>query len=181
MIDPLFLKVIAFGFATLFIGAAWHKFSDLRRFELILRDYRLLPAIVSRPLALMIPASELTLGLGWVSGLFGHVIALASAGLLSTYALAIGINLGRGRIYIDCGCGFGPQSEEEQALSWSLVARNSLLICLTLLPLIPVAHRDLGIADSVVVLASLLTAILLYAGSGQLIKNQAAIMTWRRT
>ncbi len=179
MIDPLILKVIAFGFAVLFIGAAWHKLSSLDRFEAVLRDYRLLPAFAIRPLSLLIPAIELTLGLSWISGLLPRITALASASLLATYALAMGINLLRGRIYIDCGCGFGASTESEQALSWSLVARNILLIGLAVLPLVAVAERDLGMTDYVVVVAGLLTAILLYAGSGQLIKNRAAIKTWR--
>ncbi len=179
MVDPLLLKVIAFGFAVLFIGAAWHKLSGLDRFEAMLRDYRLLPALVSRPLAMLIPGIELTLGLSWISGLLPRITALVSASLLATYALAMGINLLRGRIYIDCGCGFGASTESEQALSWSLVARNILLIGLAVLPLVAVAERDLGMTDYVVVVAGLLTAILLYAGSGQLIKNRAAIKTWR--
>ena len=179
MIDPLLPKAIAFGFAVLFIGSAWHKLSGLGRFEAVLRDYRLLPTYMSRPLTLLIPAIELTLGLGWISGLLPRIAALASAGLLATYALAMGINLLRGRIYIDCGCGFGVASEMEQALSSSLVARNVLLIGLAVLSLVPVAERDLGMTDYVAILAGLLTAILLYAGSGQLIKNRAAIKTWR--
>ena len=179
MIDPLLQKLIAFGFAVLFIGAAWHKLSGLDRFAAVLHDYRLLPALVSRPLASLIPAFELVLGLSWMSGLLPGVTALASAGLLGTYAFAMGINLVRGRIYIDCGCGFGVSNNKEQALSWSLVARNILLIGLVALSLMPVAERDLGTTDYVVVIAGLLTAILLYSGSGQLIRNRAAIKTWR--
>ena len=179
MIDPLLSKAIALGFAVLFIGAAWHKLSALGRFEAVLRDYRLLPALVGRALTLLIPAIELALGLSWISGLLPRITALASAVLLAAYALAMGINLVRGRIYIDCGCGFGVSTEKEQSLSSSLVARNILLIGLAVLSLVPVAERDLGMTDYVVVIAGLLTAILLYAGSGQLIKNRAAIKTWR--
>ena len=181
MIDPLLSRVIAFGFAVLFIGAAWHKQSELDRFEAILRDYSLLPALTSRPLTLLIPAVELTLGLGWISGLLPRITALASAGLLATYALAMGINLVRGRIYIDCGCGFGAASGREQPLSSALVARNILLTGLVGLTFVPVAERQLGGMDYLVVIVGLLTAILLYAGSGQLIKNRAAINTWRKT
>lgn len=178
MLDPLLSRAIALGFAVLFIGAAWHKLSSLDRFEAVLRDYRLLPALASRPLAVLIPATELMLGVGWISGLLPRITALATAGLVTAYAVAMGINLVRGRIYIDCGCGFGTSTDTEQALSASLVARNILLIGLAVLSLVPVAERDLGITDYGVVLASLLTAILLYAGWGQLIRNRAAIMTW---
>ncbi len=179
MIDPLLSKAIAFGFAVLFIGAAWHKLSAPGRFEAVLCEYRLLPALVSRHLTFLIPAIELALGLGWIFGLLPRITALASAGLLAMYALAMGINLVRGRIYIDCGCGFGVSTEKEQALSSSLVARNILLIGLAVLSIVPVGERDLGITDYVVVIAAVLTAILLFSGSGQLIRNRAAINTWR--
>jgi len=179
VIDPLLPTAIAFGFAVLFVAAAWHKLSARGRFEAILRDYRLLPEFLVRPVALLMPVVELTLALGWMSDLSTRVTALASAALLATYAFAMAINLMRGRVYIDCGCGFGASAGEEPALSSSMVARNIILIGLALLPLVPATGRDLGITDFVVVLASVLTAILLYAGSGQLIKNRAAIMTWR--
>lgn len=178
MIDPLLPTVIAFGFAVLFVAAASHKLSVRGRFEAILRDYRLLPDFLVRPIALLMPAIELTLGLGWISGLSARATALASAVLLTTYALAMTINLVRGRIYIECGCGFGTSTGEEQALSSSLVARNILLIGLALLPLAPTTGRNLGTTDFLVVVGSVLTAILLYAGSGQLIRNRAAIITW---
>jgi hypothetical protein len=179
MIDPLLPTALAFGFTVLFVGAAWHKLSARGRFEAILRDYQLLPEILVRPLAVLKPAMELTLGLGWISGLSPRLTVFASAALLATYALAMTINIMRGRNYIDCGCGFGASIGREQALSSSLVARNVLLIGLALLPLVPTTGRDLGIADFVVVLAGVLTAILLYAGSGQLIQNRAAIISWR--
>lgn len=179
MIDPLLTKAIALGFAVLFIGAAWHKLSGVDRFEAILSEYRLLPTFMNRTLAMLIPVIELLLGVGWISGLQPRTTAMVSAALLATYALAIGINLVRGRIFIDCGCGFGAAADTEQPLSSGLVARNLLLIGLAGITLIPVSPRELGAVDYVVVLATLLTAILLYAGSGQLIKNRAAIKTWR--
>ncbi len=179
MIDPLIARVIGFGFAVLFIGAAWHKLSTPERFAAILRDYQLLPAFLIRPLTFLIPAIEVTLVLGWISGLATWITAMTSAALLATYALAIAINIVRGRIYIDCGCGFGAAAGEEQALSSSLVARNILLIGVALLSLVPTTARGLGIIDLIIVSASVLIAILLYASSEQLIQNRAAIVTWR--
>jgi hypothetical protein len=179
MIDPLLSKAIAFGFTVLFIGVACHKLLARDRFEAILRDYQLLPKYLVRPLSVLMPVIELALGLGWASGLSPRVTVFGSAALLATYALAMTINIVRGRIYIDCGCGFGDSTGKEQALSMSLVARNTLLVGLALLPLIPTTGRNLAITDFAVVVASVLTAILLYAGSGQLIQNRAAINTWR--
>ena len=179
MIDPLIARVIGCGFAVLFIGAAWHKLSAPERFAAILRDYQLLPAFLIRPLTFLIPAIELTLVLGWISGLATWITAITSAALLATYALAIAINIVRGRIYIDCGCGFGASGGEEQALSSSLVTPNILLIGVALLSLVPTTARGLGITDLVIIFASVLIAILLYASSEQLIQNRAAIVTWR--
>lgn len=179
MIDPLIARVIGCGFAVLFIGAAWHKLSAPERFAAILRDYQLLPAFLIRPLTFLIPAIELTLVLGWISGLATWITAITSAALLATYALAIAINIVRGRIYIDCGCGFGASGGEEQALSSSLVTRNILLIGVALLSLVPTTARGLGITDLVIIFASVLIAVLLYASSEQLIQNRAAIVTWR--
>ena len=179
MIDPLLPAAIAFGFVVLFIGAAWHKLSARAEFEAILRDYRLLPEFLVRPLAVLIPVIELALAAGWGSGLAPYITIFASAVLLASYAFAMTINLVRGRIYIDCGCGIGASAGEGPALTSGLVARNILLIGLALLPLVPTSGRDLGVTDYVIVLASVLTAILLYAGSGQLIQNRAAINTWR--
>lgn len=179
MIDPLIARVIGFGFAVLFIGAAWHKLSTPERFAAILRDYQLLPAFLIRPLTFLIPAIEVTLVLGWISGLATWITAMTSAALLATYALAMAINIVRGRIYIDCGCGFGAAAGEEQALSSSLVTRNILLIGVALLSLVPTTARGLGIIDLIIVLVSVLIAILLYASSEQLIQNRAAIVTWR--
>jgi hypothetical protein len=179
MIDPLIARVIGFGFAVLFIGAAWHKLSSRERFAAILRDYQLLPDILIRPLTFLIPAIEMTLVFGWISGLSPWITAMTSAALLATYALAMAINVVRGRIYIDCGCGFGAATGEEQALSSSLVARNILLIGVALLSLVPTTERDVGIIDLIIVSASVLIAILMYASSEQLIRNRAAIVTWR--
>ena len=181
MLDPVLTKAIALGLAVLFIGAAWHKLSNFSRFEAVLIDYQLLPAFVSAPLAFLIPVVELALGLGWIWGSLPRMTAAASVLLLATYAIAITINLVRGRVYIDCGCGFGAPSDKEQPLSSGLVARNILLIGLVGLTFVPVTERQLGGADYLVVIVSLLTAILLYTGSGQLIKNRAAINTWRKT
>lgn len=179
MIDPLLTRAIAFGFAILFIGAAWHKLSAPERFAAILRDYQLLPAVLIRPLTFLIPAIEMTLVLGWISGLSPWITTMTSAVLLATYALAMTINIVRGRIYIDCGCGFSGSAGEEQTLSPGLVARNILLIGVALLSLVPTIERGLGMADLLIGSATVLIAILLYASSGQLIRNRVAIITWR--
>ncbi len=179
MIDPLILKTIAIGLALLFIGSARHKLSAPDQFAAVLADYRLMPEIVTRPLAYLIPLFELALGFAWLFAVAPRSASIISIALLSIYASAIAINLLRGRSYIDCGCGFGVASARQQALSLSLVLRNIGLIGLAGLILLPAADRVIGVTDYVVIFVALLIAILLYAASGQLINNWVAIQSWR--
>ncbi len=106
----------------LFVRAAWHKIGDYGRFAGFLADYRLLPA------------------------------ALAAAGLLLLYAVAIAVSLGRGQRRIDCGCGGAPQH-----LSWALGVRNLALAALAALAVPAAAGGPLDLyAGAVAVLAGLL-------------------------
>lgn len=179
MIDALLTETIAFGIAALFLGAAWHKLSDRIRFSAVLRDYRLLPERLTRPMSALIPLFELAMGFLWIAGPWRTGVAIASALLLAVYASAIAVNMVRGRTYIDCGCTFGGGADRDQLLSWGLVGRNVVLICLVGITLLPAAQRPLGPGDYLVLATTLIISSVLYAGSGQLMRNRAAIRTWR--
>ena len=181
MIDPLLAKALAMVFALLFAGAAWHKLADREGFMAALRNYQILPTIACRPMGLIIPLVELALAACWLSGLFVPAIAVTSVLLLGIYALAIGVNLVRGRVHIDCGCGFANASTKEQLLSWGLVLRNLVFMGMAGLIILPSNERALTFADYIVAFVAVLTALILFAGMEQLIKNRAAIRTWRDT
>lgn len=181
MIDPVFAKLVSFLLGLLLAAAAWHKWASFDRFVAILRDYRLLPAHLARPAAAMVVAAETALALGWLSGVMASRTAVVTAGMFSVYGAAIAVNLLRGRVHISCGCGLGGSPDGGHLLSWTLVLRNAVLAGLALLPLVPEAPRPLHPIDWATLATSLLAAVLLHFGAAQLLKNGAAIQTWKHS
>ena len=180
MIDPLLVRAISVACALLLLLSAWHKLAARDRFSAALGDYRLLPAALLQPAAVLIPASEAVLGVAWLAGHGNGAVAMLTAALLALYAAAIAINLWRGRVHISCGCGFGGASGTDQQLSWWLVARNVLLGAVAMLAALPAASRELGFYDWLTVVLALAACGTLYAGASQLLRNGAAISSWRR-
>src|SRR5260370_1182990 len=104
MIDPAIGALLAGAFALLFASAAFNKLHSLQRFAEVFRAYRLLPDAVAR-LAWLVPALELTVGVGLLARRSRAGASAAGAALLLAYAAAIAINLQRGRRDLACGCG----------------------------------------------------------------------------
>jgi uncharacterized membrane protein YphA (DoxX/SURF4 family) len=179
MIDPLAGRAISVALALLLLFAAWHKLSARDRFVTALGEYRLLPRTLWRPLSLLLPAIETVLGVAWLVGFETRTVALLTAALLGVYALAMAVNLWRGRVHIGCGCGFGGASGADQPLSWGLVARNLLLGGAALVAAGPPTGRHLGAYDWLTLAFALAAAVLLYSGASQLMRNGAAIASWR--
>ena len=181
MIDPLVGRLIATAFALLWLLAAWHKVSAGERFVATLAEYRLLPATLTRPVARLLPFAEAALGLGWITGLAPGWIASLTAGLLGAYALAIAVNLGRGRVHIGCGCGLGAATGDDPSLSWWLVVRNLALGAVAMVAVLPPSQRELGLLDGLTLVLALLASIALYSGASQILRNGAAIASWRQS
>lgn len=181
MIDPLLGRAIAMAFALLWLLAAWHKVSASERFVAALGEYQLLPMAWTRPVARLLPFFEAALGLAWLTGLAPGWIAALTAALLGAYALAIAVNLGRGRVHIGCGCGLGGASGDDQPLSWWLVARNLSLGAVAMTAVLPASQRELGLLDGVTLVLALLASVALYSGASQILRNGAAIASWRKS
>lgn len=179
MIDPLLSRAIAAACALLLLLAAWHKAAARDSFTAALAEYRLLPAVLLRPASVLLPGIEAALGLAWLAGRGTGVVALLTAALLTMYAAAIAINLWRGRVHISCGCGFGGASGGDQPLSWWLVARNLLLGTVAVVASLPATSRDLGPYDWLTLALALMACGVLYSGASQLMRNGAAIASWR--
>jgi len=190
--DPLFIRVVAMGFALMFALAALHKMDDRNTFLSILKAYKILPRFMLRASALGIPMLELMLALGWLqAGLLGSsypMIAVASACLLVVYGLAIAINLLRGKTDIDCGCNLASARKStasnkgngsQQSISINLVWRNVCLALLTLTALTPITPRQLGAIDYVGLAGALLVLVLLYASLTQLMATNQIIRSRR--
>lgn len=181
ILDTAIMLLIRVLLALLLLGASLHKFSDRNQFSGILAAYQLVPAALLPLLVIAVPLLELTLGLAWLTGIQLGSAAIATTLLLSTYTLAIAINLLRGNVDIDCGCGFGSSSQAAtgyQRLSAGLLLRNSLLIALTLLPLLPSNERLLGMLDYSYVGLACCGLLLLYGAFNQLLANSQIINSW---
>jgi Methylamine utilisation protein MauE len=179
MIDPLLGRLVAACLALLLSLAAWHKLGARVQFAAAVRGYRLLPGGLVGPVVVLLPLLEFALALAWLSGLARGVVAAATAGLLLLYAAAMTVNLWRGRVDIDCGCGLGGAGRDDGRLSWGLVARNVLLAAAAGVAALPVAQRDAGRMEPVVLVMAILAALLLYSAASQLLRNGAAMAAWR--
>lgn len=181
MIDPLIIKTVSVALGCLLIAAAWHKLASRQEFAAIVEDYHLAPAFLAPAIARILPPVEIILGLALIFGLAIPLVAPVTALMFGFYTLAITINLMRGRVHISCGCGLGAGAAGNQPLSWALVFRNLLLIAASLLPLMNISGRSLGLLDWLMMSAALLASGLLYLGASQLLQNEASIKSWRNT
>ena len=86
-----------------FIVAAAPKIADPPAFAHMIANYRLLPAALVHPAALVLPWVELWSGIALVTGFFAKTAGKLVAALLVVFLAAIGINLARGRA-VQCGC-----------------------------------------------------------------------------
>jgi hypothetical protein len=180
MIDPVISRLIAVGFGLMWIAAAWHKQAAPQVFRAVLADYRLLPAYSQNVVGRLLPMVEAMLGLAWLLGIAVRVTAVASAALLACYAVAIAVNLLRGRNHIGCGCSFSVSADDEP-LSWTMVVRNVFLLLVSLAALLPANPRLLGPLDYIVVVSALFVLLLLRIAASQLLRNGAAIRSWRHS
>jgi hypothetical protein len=154
--------------ALVFARSVAHKLTEFSFFSATLGEYRVLPKTLVGPAAIAFTVTEtLTIVLLIIpdTRALGGVLG---AGLLSLYALAMTLNLRRGRYRIDCGCG-GPG----QMISWSLVARNSVLTALAAFASLNTESFDTIPAGTLVVFAGVLLCWLLLAIFDQIIGNRS--------
>ena len=178
MLDPIVVSLISISFGLMFLLASVHKLRGLDTFRAVLADYRVMPAMIVPVVAVALPLFEAAIGLAW---LFSTInLWLPTTVLLVLYTAGISINLLRGRVHISCGCGFGASTRTDEALSWGLVVRNVILTGAALITSMPVASRPIGILDYATLVLALVVIVLLLTAGNQLIRNMAAINTWRR-
>lgn len=101
--EPSLGLLIRFVFGTLFLVAGASKLADLGEFADAVKHYRIIPGASAGAAARVVALVEVVLGAVLILGLFIPYAAIAGAGLLVMFALAMAINLVRGR-RIPCGC-----------------------------------------------------------------------------
>lgn len=173
IIDSALQLLLSLLFGLLLLLASLHKMSRPLHFRGILASYKIVPQSLLTPAARIVPLIELSLGLAWLSGVNPMIVAIGTAGLLLLYAAAMALNIARGNTDIDCGCSFGSGKDKAgQQLSSGLVARNLTLALLSLLALLPVNGRVLGLLDYGLLALACCAIALSYAALNQLLANR---------
>lgn len=139
-----------------FVLGAIGKLRHAAIFPGVVANYRLLPAVAVAPVAMLMPWTELAVGLALIIGERRVAPAIATA-LLLLFAAAMMLNLWRGRSHIDCGCG---TSTLRQPLRRALVVRNVLLAAVV--STVPLVGGGLMPAEQLVALAAGAVLFLLY-------------------
>ena len=125
----LALLVQIAGFAAsvctglVFLLAAAGKLRHRQLLPGVIANYRLLPDALVAPAAVLLPVTELVIGVALLVG-SRPLAPIAAIALLLVFAGAMAINIRRGRTQIDCGCG---HDGLRQGLSWPLAVRNVVL------------------------------------------------------
>lgn len=175
--DPVVTQMVAAALAMLLLIGAWQKLRDMAGFGAALAAYELLPASLLGVVAWTLPAIEALAGLTLVIDYTRPLGVVLASGLLVIVTSAVVVNLLRGRTNLNCGCG---GIEDEQTLSWSLVARNAVLLALIGLCALTPDTRTLLWLDYVSVAAGACCLYGLYAMANQMAANQPRLMRLRR-
>ncbi len=132
--------VLRVAIAGVFVFAAAPKLADPAGFALEIDNYRILPALLVGPLAVIVPVLELVIAAALLSGVHVAGAAFIAGGMLLTFAGAMIQAMARG-IDLDCGC-FG--SALEMRVSGLTVARN-LMLAFACVPILLTKARNASI------------------------------------
>jgi hypothetical protein len=164
---PLFSLIIHLSLGILFATAALSKLRNRRDFYAAMLAYQLLPSRWAMNLAVILPWAEGVIAVGLILGV--NAALPAAGGLLSIYALAMGVNLGRGRRDLDCGCGGAPQP-----LNVWLVIRNLVLAAVAFAASFwPADTHTWKPIDALIVVSTVSVLTLIYVSGHRLLANRA--------
>lgn len=97
------IGLLRIGLGVLFIAAALPKLHDPYGFAKSISNYHILPLVLERVLALVLPVLELTVGVCLLVGIFDAGASLLVMLLMVVFTTAVGSALVRG-LDISCGC-----------------------------------------------------------------------------
>jgi uncharacterized membrane protein YphA (DoxX/SURF4 family) len=102
---PMRLAILAgrILLGVVFIVAAGPKIADPPAFAHMIANYKLFPAALIHPTALVLPWVEMFSGIALVVGVFWRTAGRLVAALLVVFLVAIGTNLARDHA-VQCGC-----------------------------------------------------------------------------
>ncbi|MCA1576340.1 MAG: DoxX family membrane protein [Acidobacteria bacterium] len=153
--------------ALIFIASGGMKLLRPKQFVGIVRDFQILPDVLTKPVAYLLPYLELCVALFLLLNVYRDVFLVVAVIMLAAFTFAITINLMRGRVSISCGC-FGSRKQE---LTWLLVVRNLLLIVVAMIGSINTGHlTHVALAESLAVILSIGVLVTLYHLSAVIVR-----------
>ena len=180
MLDPVAASALCAVLSVIFLTGAWQKLRDPALFQANVENYRLLPDVLARPAAILLPVWELTAGVLVLIDSMRVAGAVLATGLVTVVTAAVIINLLRGRTEIDCGCGSLGGHVGDQTLNWGLPARNGVLVLAAMLVLREDAARALVWIDYLSVAGGTLGLLGLYVTANQLMANAPRLHALRK-
>lgn len=153
--------------ALIFIASGGMKLFRPGEFVGVVRDFRVVPDVLAKPVAYLLPYLELCVGLFLLLDVYRNVFLTVAVILLTAFTFAIAINLARGRVNISCGC-FGSKNTE---LTWLLVVRNLSLAGVAMIGSIDSGQlTDFAVAERFAVILSIGALITLYQLSAVIVR-----------
>jgi uncharacterized membrane protein YphA (DoxX/SURF4 family) len=121
-------RALRLALGAVLLYASWDKLLHPAAFAGLVKGYHLLPQMLVNPVAVWLPWLELTLGVCLWTGVMAEGALALSAGLLTAFWLALGVDFLRG-IDVNCGC-FSTSPDEQRAPMLFYLGRDALLLAL---------------------------------------------------
>lgn len=169
MVDPLFTTTTTNFLAVLFLLTGMHKLSNVTQFKAAITAYQLIPDGLINATASILLVGELGIALMLLVTSTKQCAAISALLVLGVYFSVMAINISRGGKDIQCGCSV---LTRETLLSYWHLARNAILMGLTVLILIPEADRALNWLDIVQIAAGVISLSILYLSVDALLSNR---------
>ena len=127
----LAVRISRWVVGAVLIWASLSKIPEPALFAQTVRAYDVLPVSLVHLFAVVVPWTELVVGVLMVIGMWTRSAALVAVGLLGSFGIAVGINIARGAD-MTCGCfgldGAGGTLEAAAAKDLALIAMSGLVL-----------------------------------------------------
>ncbi len=130
--------VLRLGLGGMFLYSAWGKLQDPGMFQVMVGNYRMLPACVTALFSLTMSTAELLVGAMFLFTKWTREAAFATAVMLGMFIVALAQAQLRG-LDISCGC-FDEAEAEPHAVLYALI-RDVILVAPTVWLLLKGQHR----------------------------------------
>jgi len=131
-----FLTALRVAFGLVFVVASLDKIADPQGFAQVVDNYRILPAVLVNPTAILLPWIELVSGLALTLGVLPRGASVVLSGLTAVFMAVLAYNISRG-LDVSCGCFSVEGGETMSQALW----RDAALAAVALLVLWHVFRR----------------------------------------